>query len=123
MELQTQNTQLGGASAYGQGNYGAGVYGESANNSVTISPVPGDVWSVDYIETCTNSQSIPSFVVYLNTLDQSGLLGMTIDANLDEVEFPEIRITSADTIICIWYGGDAGATATATAYGGTFEPE
>jgi hypothetical protein len=123
VQLQQQNTQLGGASAYGQGNYGQGVYGESANNSVVISPTPGDVWSVDYVETQTTSQSIPFFAVYLNHLDPTGLLGMSIDANLDEVEFPEMRMTSTDVIICIWYGGDAGAQAWATAYGGIFEPE
>jgi membrane peptidoglycan carboxypeptidase len=121
--LQQQATQLGGNSAYGQGEYGAGLYGTAADNYVTISPMPGEVWSVDYVETSCTSQSIPQFAVYLNTLDSSGLLGTSIDANLDTVEFPEMRITSGDTIIGVWFGGDVNSTATATAWGGTFNPD
>lgn len=120
--LQQRTTQLGGASNYGAGTYGFGTYGTAADNFVVISPTPGEVWSVDYIACTADSQSFTQFSVYLNSLDATGLLGNTINGNMDLVEFPEMVLRSADMIVCVWFGGDAGANATATAVGGIFEP-
>lgn len=123
MILESWSTQLGGSSTYGAGAYSAGVYGEAASNAVVMSPTPGSVWVVDGILTATESQSFTQFVAYLNTFDPTGLLGTTIDGNLDEMPIPELRMVSSDIIIGIWYGGDPGSIATAGLDGDVFIPE
>lgn len=121
--LQQVSTQLGGSSAYGAGEYGAGLYGTAADNWVVLSPTQGEVWDVDYVVCSSTSQSFTQFVVYINVLDQSGLLGTTYDGNGDMVQIPETVLRSADVLIGVWYGGDVGATATATVMGDIFTPE
>lgn len=117
--LDTQITTLAGASIYGNGNYGEGLYGGAGTeNYVVLYPQPfGIVWEPDSIIVNTDSVSFTQAAVYLDVTQITSCVGNSINGNQDTIDLPAVQITANHRLIVVWFGGDPGSTAFATLMG------
>lgn len=97
------------------------VLNASGNGTASIGPNGYETWNVTKISVFVSSNTLePTARVYLGSVSPQNLIDGTYTGSTDSSD-TSVTVLPNQEMLCVWTGGDVGATATLSLYG-TKEP-
>ncbi len=101
--------------------FGQVVLNASGNGTATVGPNGYEKWNVTKMTVLVSSNTKePTAIVYLGSVAPQNSIDTTYTGSADSSD-TSIVVLPNQNILCVWAGGDSGATATISLYG-TKEP-